>query len=167
MSVSKDQAKKLLQRQVEGIAELKTKKFDTPDLEPWRQQTLRIIKRVFGEQSDHEKQFGSIEFGFVTIVAGMPESAFGKAYERGLARAESTLRSFVDELDLFESSPSMECPKCNNHEVTFLTIDEVGSQKYKLAIPQVAGVEWERGKKAAFFMCGTCQCVFYTEPFKH
>jgi hypothetical protein len=48
----------------------------------------------------------------------------------------------------------------------YLEIREVGSKKYNLAIPQVAGLEWKSRKKVAYFKCKKCQSVFYTEPFK-
>ena len=165
MSVPREQAKTHLQRQIDAIADLKTRKYDNPDFQPWRQQTLRIVKRIFGEQSDHQQQFSSI-FEVGVVRAGLPDSSYQVPYENGLAEAESTLKSFIEELDLFDTSPSMDCPKCKSQDVMYLEIDEVGGHKYSLAIPKIAGAEWKTGKKAAFFKCGKCQTVFYTEAQK-
>lgn len=166
MSLRKEDAKRLLQRQISSIQELKTKNHDAPEFEPWRQQTLRIIKKVFGEKSDQAKQFDSIGFGLIAFSSETPDSAWQEAYIRGVADAEATLKSFIDELDLFDQAPSLACPKCNSPNVTFLEITEVRSRKYSLAFPQIAGAEWQTGKKVAYFSCNSCKSVFYTEPFK-
>lgn len=166
LSVSKGDAKRLLQRQIDNIAQLGTKPHYPPEFEPWRQQTHRIVKRIFGEHSDHAKQFDSISFGLPIFTDSTPDSAWEEAYQKGLTNAEVTMKSFIDELDLFDQSPALACPKCGATEANYLEIDTVGSKKYNLAIPQVAGVEWKTGKKVAYFMCNKCQCVFYTEPFK-
>jgi len=101
-SVPKDTAKTLLQRQVEKIPDLRAKGHRNPEFEPWRQQTLRIIKRIFGGSSDQAKQFDSIGFGLIAFTNRTPESAWEEAFQRGLAKSEGTLKSFAEELDLFE-----------------------------------------------------------------
>lgn len=99
-SVPKDTAKELLQRQIGVIPGLKAKKHNSPDFEPWRRQTLRIIKRIFGDDSDNARQFDSIYFYPMIVTSSTPESAYQTVYEEGLAQAEATLKSFVNELDL-------------------------------------------------------------------
>jgi len=101
-SIPKDTAKTLLQRQVEKIPDLRAKGRRNPEFEPWRQQTLRIIKRIFGESSDQAKQFDSVIFGLMAFTNRTPESAWGEAFQRGLVNSEVTLKSFAEELDLFE-----------------------------------------------------------------
>ena len=166
MSVSKEDAKRLLQRQMDAIALLRTRPHYPPEFEPWREQTRRIVKRIFGEKSDHQQQFGSIEFGLSFFTSGTPDSAWEEAYQRGLSKAEATLKSFMEELDLFEQASGLSCPKCRGVESKYLEIGEVGSRKYSLAIPQVAGIEWKSGEKVAYFICKKCKTVFFTEPFK-
>ncbi len=103
MSVPKDEARKLLQRQNDAIASLRTKKNYPPEFEPWRQRTLRIVKRIFGEESDHAKQFSAITYGLSIVTDATPESRWQEAYEKGLMQAEYTLKSFIDELEEVES----------------------------------------------------------------
>jgi len=162
--MSKDLSKQLLERQIRAIQDFKAKKRFAPEFEPWRQQTLRFIKKIFGEKSDHVKQFDSISYDL--DVMGMEESEYEEAYREGLQTAEVTLKSFVEELDLFPDTSVRTCPKCHVSDVRFLEIDEVGSKKYKLAFPQVAGVEWQTGKKVAYYSCNNCKTIFYVEPFK-
>lgn len=125
-----------------------------------------MVKKIFGEQSDHAKQFDDITYGLPIFTDSTPKSAWQKAYENGLTKAEYTLNSFIDELDLFEPSHALGCPKCSSTDVFFLEIGEVGSKKYKLAVPQIAGAEWQTGTKVAYFNCKRCKSVFYSEPFK-
>jgi len=99
-SIDKDTARELLQRQIEVIPGLKAKKHASPDFEPWRRQTLRIIKRIFGGDSDNAKQFDSIFFYPLVVTSSTPESEYQEVYEEGLTIAETTLRSFINELDL-------------------------------------------------------------------
>lgn len=166
LSLTKDEAKTLLQRQIDIIKQLKMKSHYPPEFEPWRKQTLRIIERVFGPKSDHAKQLDSISFGLSFFTNGTLDSEWEKAYQEGLVNAEFTLKSFIDELDLFDKTNTMVCPKCGRNNAAFLEISQIGSKKYSVAVPQVAGAEWHSGKKAAFFMCNNCQAVFYTEAFK-
>jgi hypothetical protein len=83
-----------------------------------------------------------------------------------LLKAKATITSFIDELDLFPETPSQVCPKCHSPSVTFLDIDEVGSKKYSVAIPRIAGAQWRTGKKVAYYKCNNCKSIFYSEPFK-
>jgi len=143
-----------------------SKKASSPEFEPWRQQTIRVIKRIFGDKSGHAEQFERISYGLQIWTTGTPESAWQEAFESGLAEAQASLKSFLDELEMFPRSGSLSCPKCNSTDVRFLEIDETGSRKYTLAIPQIAGVELKSGKKVAYHQCNSCKIVFYAEPFK-
>jgi hypothetical protein len=166
MSISKESSRQLLERQIHAIQELKGKNRFPVEFEPWRQQTLRVIKKIFGEKSDHAKQFDEIAFDLRFFSSGTPKSRFDEAYQEGLAIAEATLKSFIQELDLFPNVSVRTCPKCHSSDVAFLEIDEVGSKKYRLSIPQLAGAEWHTGKKVAYYSCNSCKRVFFTEPFK-
>ena len=82
------------------IPELKAKSCYPPEFEPWRQQTIRIIRKIFGGSSGQAQEFESISFGLIVSSTSTPDSAWQGAYEEGLSVAEISLRSFVDELDL-------------------------------------------------------------------
>ena len=166
LSISKEDAEDLLRRQRWRIYYLKFKKQVPPEFEPWRQQTLRIIKKIFGEKSDHAIQFDSITYFLKSRTPLTPESASREAYKEGLLKAEATIDSFIDELDLFPETPAQVCPKCHSPSVTFLEIGEVGSKKYSLAIPQIAEAQWQTGRKVAYYNCNSCKATFFSEPFK-
>lgn len=101
-ALSKDAARALLQRQADRIARLRGKDYRCPDLEPWRRQTLRIVERIFGKDSDQVTQFGDVEFGLIAGEIYTTPQEWQKAYDRGLDKTEATLKSFDEELDLLE-----------------------------------------------------------------
>jgi len=102
ISVSEENAEKLLQQQIDEIADLETRKYDLASLVPWREKTLRIVKRIFGPASDQARQFDSIQFGSRGLADYYTtETELEGRYKRGLARAKTTLESFISELDMF------------------------------------------------------------------
>jgi hypothetical protein len=102
ISAPQDRAKKMLQGQIDKISGLLMLKHDNVSLEPWRNQTVRIIKTIFGDSSDQAKQFESIQFtsrGLIDYYVTEPE--LQERYKRGLATAKATLESLIWELDMF------------------------------------------------------------------
>jgi hypothetical protein len=164
--MSIDEAKKLIDRQISELEKLRGKynRRMPASHEPWRQQTRRILGRIFGEESPQVEQFMDVEFAYQSIVGYDAERA---RYDEGLDIARATLESFKTELDLLPPPVKLKCSKCGSNDLKFLEIAEIGGAKYKVAVPmQIVGAEWAKGKKAAYYQCQGCNTVFYTEPFK-
>ena len=98
VSASKDDGRKLLQKQLDQIQQLR-KVPSSRGFERWRQRTLRIVKNIFGKSSAHLKLFDSIRYGQIRLLSKKPGMYIPKYYLKGLDRAESTIRSFIDELE--------------------------------------------------------------------
>jgi hypothetical protein len=102
ISAPPNNAKKLLQQQIGKISGLQAREHDNVSLEPWRKQTVRIIKKIFGDSSDQARQFESIQFTSRDLVDHyVTESELQVRYKQGLATAKATLESLIWELDMF------------------------------------------------------------------
>ena len=71
----------------------------------WRRDTQVAVRRLFGEGSEHAKEFSGISFEYrpIAIVSGMDYSAdYQRAYERGLQSATAMLKSMIDETESYD-----------------------------------------------------------------
>ena len=70
----------------------------------WRRDTQVAIRRLFGQGSEHAKEFSGINFQYrpIAFVAGMEHSAdYQRAYERGLQSATAMLKSMIEETESY------------------------------------------------------------------
>ena len=88
-----------LQKSLEAIPELKLLKSGCPQFTKWRRNTQVAIINTFGSNSDHINEFNKIRYSLSVFVSGTPDSAFQRAYERGLQTAESVLASMIEEIE--------------------------------------------------------------------
>ena len=88
-----------LQRALEKIPELKQKQADSPEFKKWRRNTEVAIIKTFGSDSSHISTFKNIGFSPGAFFFGMPDSAFQKAYVRGLESVAPILESMIEEIE--------------------------------------------------------------------
>lgn len=55
------------------------------------------------------------------------------------------------------------CPRCKKIWTEFLETGEIGSTKYKGAIPHVDGIERVKIDHVAYYKCKSCGIVFYVD----
>ncbi|MGF6257982.1 hypothetical protein [Ensifer sp. LBL] len=65
----------------------------------WRRDTEVAIRKIFGDDSRHVKEFRQIGYGVMAFPSTQTERS--RAYHRGLARANSLLSSLIDEVAQF------------------------------------------------------------------
>ena len=95
---AKSEAIEKLQRQLNLIDEIKSKPRFSPDFEKWRRDTEVAIEYIFGQGTRHIQDFTSISYSASVASLRNRDSAFDKAFWRGLDNAASILKSFVDEV---------------------------------------------------------------------
>lgn len=90
-----------LHRQLEIIPSLRqardTRSSD-PSFKKWDRDTKTAIGKIFGEQSNHVKEFDDIYYSLGIFSSSTPDSDFYKAYLRGLESAAVLLESMIDEI---------------------------------------------------------------------
>ena len=91
-----------LEKQKYLIASLKGhRKKDINGFDLWNRNTHVAIKKIFGEGSDHEKEFSEIRYSLGFFSSSTPSSKFDDAYNRGLDRAFSMLESMIHEIKTY------------------------------------------------------------------
>ena len=102
--MTKDDAIRRLQGQIDQIEALKAKPRFSPDFKKWYRDTEIVIERVFGQGTRHGKDFTRIRYTLGAFSSGTPDSAFTRAFVGGLDNAASILESFIREVeDYWES----------------------------------------------------------------
>ena len=109
----KSEAIKRLQGALQEIPELQQQQHkparlhDSPRLNKWRRDTCAAIKHLFGDQSSHVKEFSRIMYsGVVTPFDSSPDVIWQQAYIRGLEKADTLLRSMLDEIEQYWEADS-------------------------------------------------------------
>lgn len=107
-----------LEKQKYLIASLKGhRKKDINGFDLWNRNTHVAIKKIFGEGSDHEKEFSELRYSLGFFSSSTPDSKFDDAYNRGLDRAFSMLESMIHEIKTYglesESSHAKRDPVLN------------------------------------------------------
>ena len=93
---TKETAIRRLQRQLDGVPELKRLRFDPPEFTEWGSDTKTAIINAFGETSRYVKDFEAIHYTpTVSIANGTLMAQYQEAYTRGLDKASARLRSMI------------------------------------------------------------------------
>ncbi|MBA5603711.1 hypothetical protein H1224_21960 [Pectobacterium aroidearum] len=92
----------ILVKQRDIIESLKGhRKKDPNGFDKWKRDTQVAIKKIFGENSEHIKDFSGIAYGLFAISSMTPEYEFDRAYNRGLERAFTMIESMIDEIKTY------------------------------------------------------------------
>ncbi len=97
-----------LKKQLQQIDELHLEReaLSSPEFIRWREATMRQIKRVFGDQSEHVNKFNSISYITMAIFGDEHRQlqVDQRAYIDGLKTAKTRLLVMIDELNEREKS---------------------------------------------------------------
>ena len=108
--ISYNRKKKLLQDQLDKVAELKRLSYDAKPFQTWRNLTEAVIVEIFGEDSRHTKNFEGIYFFPLSFVPGgdpaVREHENRQAYIQGLDYASAILDSMIAQVELFDDEDS-------------------------------------------------------------
>jgi hypothetical protein len=100
--LSKIRAIEKLQTQIDQIPIVKSKQYGSPEFTKWRRDTQVTIENIFGSSTRHIKDFNDIEY------LCFYSSSEQKDFVEGLMKAESVIKSMIDEInDFWNDSPSM------------------------------------------------------------
>jgi predicted nucleotide-binding protein len=95
-----------LQKALTAIPDLQQRRHDTPEFDIWHRNTQVAIANTFGEKSRHVDDFNNINYTLMVLTSSTPDSAFQKAYVRGLQSAASVLQSMIEEVqEYWEEDP--------------------------------------------------------------
>lgn len=160
--------KREVQRQIDRISDLKSKRAYPDEFEPWRAQTERVLAQVFGETSLQVTQFRGIHYGPVIVSTSDTDAVFDNHYHRGLSEAKMLLASFIEDLD--ESKGGSEknvltCPQCKAVEVDYLELRPSGATEIQGGLHLFGGRK-KNIKTLAYYRCRICNNVFSIEPVK-
>ena len=116
MTPTKSKAKKLIQKALNQILDLKQTRPDTKDFKQWHRNTRVAIGHVFGDKSKQVKEFEEINYeilhaNYIASVSGQSQAQHDQAkrarYIRCLEDATALLESMLDEIDLVYSDSLM------------------------------------------------------------
>ncbi|EKG0181578.1 hypothetical protein O1L61_005022, partial [Escherichia coli] len=77
-----EKAIEILKRQREQIPAIQNERRSTgnnPSFNLWQRNTKTAISKIFGEESDHKKEFGSIRYSLMAFVGDTPDYVFDNA----------------------------------------------------------------------------------------
>ena len=97
-----EKAIEILKRQREQIPAIQNERRSTgnnPSFNLWQRNTKTAISKIFGEESDHKKEFGSIRYSLMAFVGDTPDYVFDNAFCSGLDEAHSLLTSMIAEIE--------------------------------------------------------------------
>ena len=95
----KAKALERLRRALDAIPKLKNLRRNSSEFKKWRRNTEVAIIKTFGSDSSHISTFKNIRFSPGALFAGMSNSAFQKAYARGLESVAPILESMIEEIE--------------------------------------------------------------------
>ena len=82
-----EKAIEILKRQREQIPAIQNERRSTgnnPSFNLWQRNTKTAISKIFGEESDHKKEFGSIRYSLMAFVGDTPDYVFDNAFCSGI-----------------------------------------------------------------------------------
>jgi len=97
--MDKTKSVQIIERQIERINEIRNKDSGSPEFAKWHRDTEVAIENIFVDSSRHKDDFNNIGYSVMVWSDSTPESAFEKAFQRGLDEATSILNSFIDEIN--------------------------------------------------------------------
>lgn len=95
------QAVQLLEKQIMAARQLDKRVTWSPEYKKWHRDTSVAIRKIFGPDSGHVKEFEEIPFGLMMATSSTTDQEFHHAYLEGFGEAEMLLRSMIDELETF------------------------------------------------------------------
>lgn len=99
VSISKDKAIEKLRDKISRVGELQNLRRGSTEFKKWRRDTRVAIENIFGQKSQHIKDFSSIGYSLSIISPGIPEARYQDAYQRGLENSVAILESLIDEIN--------------------------------------------------------------------
>ena len=145
---TKTEAMRRLQVALEKIPSLKKSKRESPEFGKWRRNTRIAIEKIFGEESNHVKEFTKIGYyptisGPILITDSTPDDKtrnheFHEYYVNALGRAATLLDSMIEEVEEYwedetqESAPDIKSTNGRMNEKEIFVIH--GSRARSLKI---------------------------------
>ncbi|MDE8741218.1 hypothetical protein PZA20_05220 [Pectobacterium polaris] len=96
-----EKAVEILERQKAEIPTIQQERRNTgknPRFTLWDRNTKTAISKIFGQDSDHKKEFSSINYSVMAFFGDTPNSVFDNAFCHGLDEASSLLTSMIAEI---------------------------------------------------------------------
>ncbi len=107
---TKSEARNWISKALGQITELWHLSRRSPEFMRWRRSTEIAISNTFGENSPHIQEFYNINFSPSRVVPGMDDSAYVRAYQRGLGETKALLESMVEEIEDYWSEATSPQP---------------------------------------------------------
>ena len=77
----------------------KNVKQSDPDFQAWHNKAIRILNKLFGDESYEVKDFKNRPFTLMAYYSGTPESSFVNKCKKDLLTTKSIFISYLDELN--------------------------------------------------------------------
>lgn len=88
-----------LDKLIEEIDHLKDTDWRKPDYEVWKGQVIRVVKRIFGENSDYTKGIIDVLNPSMIVSTDTPDSYFESIHVNTLDSAKLHLKAYLTELE--------------------------------------------------------------------
>jgi hypothetical protein len=88
-----------LHKLIEQIDTLKATDWEKPDYEVWKGKVIRLVKRIFGENSDYTKEIMDVLNPSMIVTTDTPDSYFERIHINTLDSARLHLKAYLTELE--------------------------------------------------------------------
>lgn len=88
-----------LESLIEDARKLHAESRDAPEFKKWYRSTKLAIENIFGHESKHTSEFGSIRFTLHVFGFNTSDQDFHDAFLRGIKNSITLLQSFIEEIN--------------------------------------------------------------------
>ena len=102
VNLPKSRAIERLQMALDAIPNLRQLRYGCSEFSEWRRQTGVAIAYIFGEATRHGQDFKKVNYsgwGVISDSSSARDSEAQQSYVKGLDKAESALKSMIDEIE--------------------------------------------------------------------
>lgn len=92
----------LLNKIIDGIRELYDKKRGSAEFNSWLKQSEIILLKIFEKEPLYVENFKSIRYSLSAWTMSTPDYKFDEAYRRGLDEANTLIKSYIENIEMFE-----------------------------------------------------------------
>lgn len=117
--------------EIDGLIAKRVKSSDS-EFQAWHNKAMRILNRIFGENSFEVKDFRNRPFSLTTYFSRTPESAFVDKCKKDLSITKSIFLEYLKEL--VEESDSNEIQSQENYSNVFIVHGHDGELKNEVAL---------------------------------
>ena len=102
--MEKQQAKSILRSLIQRSIQLQAMPRNSPQFKGWKRDTRIAITKIFGDQTDHLRDFDEIDFTFPYQGLLIREGQHQGAYLKGLKHSAAILQSMTEEINRYWDS---------------------------------------------------------------